>query len=264
MKDKKHYFFLIAIIFFTIQINIQPAQATETELIPIQDAYINSYYPDSNYGASAYLSVGTLILGYDVTYLKFNIPLSEKVILSATVKTFWYNFMIESRMLLAVGTASNSWDENTITWNNAPYFYYQLIATRLTGDGEWFNFDVLNYIPESGLFSIILFEEGGWSGEYLQSDSRENDIASDPPVLVIVYETTIEDFIPFIIIGVLSVAGVCGGVGIAIHIKRKKKREISENLKNSTLIKDTVCPKCGKKPESSDMAFCSECGQKFK
>ena len=122
---------------------------------------------------------------------------------------------------------------------------------------------MFNYIPESGLFSIILFEEGEWSGEYLQSDSRENDIAPDPPVLVIVYETTIEDFIPFIIIGVLSVAGVGGGVGIAIYIKRKKKREISENLENSTLVKDTVCPKCGKKPESSDMAFCSECGLKF-
>ncbi len=261
MKNKKQYFFLIAIIFFTIQINVQPAQATETELKPIEDASINSYYADDNYGASNYLSIGQLLLGNDVSYVKFNIPQTEKVIKSATVKTYWYNFMIKSRMSLAIGTTSNNWDENTITWNNAPYFYYDIIATRLTGDMEWFTADVLEYLPESGSFSIILFEEGGFSGEYLQSDSRESDIGPDPPVLFIVYETTIEDFIPFIIIGVVSAIGVGGGIGGALYYKHKKQRDRSENLEKSTLVK--LCPKCGFKLEISGVIFCPECGLKL-
>ena len=241
----------------------QPVRATERELLPVEDAYINSYYADDNYGASDYLSIGTLILGVEVSYVKFNIPQSEKVILSATVKTYWYNFMIESRMNLAAGTAANYWNEDTITWNNAPYFYNDLIATKLVGDGEWFNFDVFDYIPESGVFSIILFEEGGFLGEYLQSDSRESDVLPEPPVLVIVYETTIEDFIPFIIAGVLSVASIGGAVGVAIYLKSKKKRKISQSLENSTFVKNIPCPKCGIIYHSSDIVFCPECGQKL-
>ena len=245
----------------TLLVSVQPARATETTLLPIEDAYINSYYADDNYGASNYLSIGQLLLGSEVSYVKFNIPQTDKIIKSATVKTYWYNFMIESRMALAIGTTSNSWNENTITWNNAPYFYYDIIATRLTGDMEWFNADVLEYLPESGLFSIIFFEEGGFSGEYLQSDSRENDIASDPPVLFIVYETTIEDFIPFIIIGVVSAIGVGGGIGGALYYKHKKQRNRSENLEKSTPVK--FCSKCGFKLEISGVIFCPECGQKL-
>lgn len=263
MKNKKGWFFLAFFILSMSLMSVQPARAIETELLPIEDAYINSYFADDNYGASDYLSVGQLLFGSDVSYIKFNIPENDKVILSATVKTFWYYFALESRMLLGVGTASNSWDEDTITWNNAPYYYIDMIATQLTGDGDWFNFDVLECIPESGVFSIIIFEDGGWSGEYLQSDSRENDIAPDPPVLVIVYETTIEDFLPFILIGVIGATIVGGGIGIVLYMKRKKQRDIGESLeKPSSVVK--MCPKCGSRQALSDMQFCTECGQKLK
>lgn len=237
MKNKKIFLLLTIFVFSTILIGIQPVCAIEVELSPIEDAYINSFYSNDNYGASDYLSVGTLIWGEDISFLKFDIPLTRKVIKSATIKTYWYNFMLTSRMNLCAGTTSNNWDENTITWNNAPLTYYDLIATKLVGDGDWFNLDVSNYITEGELFSIVIWEDGD-SGEYLQGDSREYDLLPEPSVLVIVYETTIEDFIPFIIIGVVCVVG--GIVGIVIYLRHKKKKtqELEQRLREAEKSKN--------------------------
>jgi len=221
MKNKKVFLLLTIFIFSTILIGIQPVIATETELLPVEDAYVNSYFSGTNYGASDYLSVGCLIWGDDITFLKFDIPLSGKTIKSATIKTYWYNFMLTSRMDICAGTTDDSWDENTITWDNAPRYHYDLIASKLMGDNEWFNLNVLDYITEGESFSVIIWEDG-YSGEYLQGDSRESDFSLEPTILIIVYEITIEDFIPFIIIGVVV---VCGIVGIVFYLRRKKKRE---------------------------------------
>ncbi len=230
MKNKKIFLLVTIFMFSTILIGIQPVMATETELLPVEDAYVNSFFSDTNYGASDYLSVGCLIWGDDITFLKFDIPLSGKTIKSATIKTYWYNFMLTSRMDICAGTTSNDWDENTITWDNAPRLYYEIIASKLMGDGEWFNFGVLDYITEGESFSVIIWEDGD-SGQYLQVDSRESGFSLEPTILIIVYETTIEDFIPFIIIGVVIVCAIGGTVGIVIHLKHKKEREQEERRK---------------------------------
>lgn len=227
MKNKKVFLLLTIFIFSTILIGIQPVIATKTELLPVEDAYIESWYPDNNFGASDYIFVGTYGFSRMISFLKFRIPLSSKTIKSATIKTYWYNLRLQTRLNLHAGTASNDWDENTITWDNSPYFYYKIIASKLIGDGEWFNLNVFDYITEGEDFSIIIWEVGD-SGDYLISDSRECDFLPEPPVLIIVYETTIEDFIPSIMLGG-GIGCIIGGiVGIVIYLKYKKKREQEE------------------------------------
>jgi len=220
-----------------MSIFIIPTRASENKtLIPIEDAEVNNFFANTNFGGSDYLGVGIMLFGYEVSYIKFDLPETNKKVISATVKTYWYYFLLASRMELSAGTTTNDWNENTITWNNAPYFYYDLIDTQFVGDGEWFNFDVLDYIPESGEFSIIIFEEK-WSGAYLQSDSRENRLPSEPPRLIIRYEKTFEDFIP-IIIGavVVSVIIASAVVGLVIYLTHKKKQreEPIESNQNPT------------------------------
>jgi len=221
----KHKYILGVLLFLFVFTFVTPVRAKKTTFKPIEDAYINNFYANDNFGGSDYLGVGILILGYEVSYIKFNIPETNKKVISATIKTYWYNFLLTNRMKLCVGRTTNDWDENAITWNNAPYYYYDLIDTQFIGDMEWFNFDVLDYIPESGEFSIIIFEEE-WTGEYLQSDSRECTLSPDPPCLIIKYEITAEDIIPIIVGSIVGVViGVGAIIGLVIYLKRKKKRK---------------------------------------
>jgi len=221
----KRKYLLGVLLFLFIFTFVIPVKAKKTTLKPIEDASINNFFANDNYGASDYLGVGVLLFGYEVSYIKFDIPETTKKIISATVKTYWYNFLLTNRMWLCAGTTTNDWDENTITWNNAPYYYYDLIDTQLIDDMEWFNFDVLDYIPESGEFSIIIFEEE-WTGEYLQSDSRECTLSPDPPLLIIKYEITAEEIIPIVIGGIVGIViGVGAVIGLVIFLKRKKKRK---------------------------------------
>lgn len=261
--NKNHLvvFFLFISIFILLTI---PTRAVKKELSPIDDAYVDNYYPYDNYGASDYLEIGTILFGgYCVTYLKFNIPVSDKTVLSATVSTYWYNFMCDTWLTVRAGTTSNAWNEETITYDNSPNFYYDLLAQAMITDMEYFTFDVTDYLPESGSFSIIIWEESD-TGESLQGDSKENDFIPDPPFLTINYETTIEDLLPAIIGGTVGgIVGVGAVVGIGIHFKNKKRTERIglEEVKAEKLgeMGKILCPKCNQQI-SKEAQFCSNCG----
>ncbi|UCC21050.1 MAG: zinc ribbon domain-containing protein [Promethearchaeota archaeon] len=259
---KKHYIlgiFLLVSIFILLAV---PTEAYATTINPSDDAYIDSYYPYSNYGASDYLGVGVMVFGgYCVTYLKFQIPASDRAIISATVSTYWYNYMCETWLTLRAGTTSNAWYEETITFDNSPYFYYYVISEAYITDRDHFNFEVKDYLPESGAFSIIIWEEST-TGEYLQSDSKDNTLYPEPPTLTITYESKIEDFLPAIIGGtvgaILSVGAV---IGFAVYYSNKKKRQRIELREGEELDKMEMvfCPKCNQRLYKG-AKFCTECG----
>ena len=159
MKNKKTLLLLTTVLFSTILMVIPLAQASTTTLEPTDDANVNDGDPNANFGASDYLQVGYEIFsGYAQTYIKFNIPVTNKKVISATVKTYWYNFMVDTWLSFKACLVSNSWSEQTITWNNAPV-HGEIIAAELITDRDNFNFYVSEYIPDSGEFSICIYEE---------------------------------------------------------------------------------------------------------
>ncbi len=255
MKKKNISLGFIVLSFVAILLVI-PVKAKTEEFTPSEDAYIDNASPNNNYGASDYLHIGTIIFGgICVTYIKFQIPVNERRVLSASVSTYWYNFMINTWLTVKVGTADNGWSEISITWNNAPYYYYEIIATASITDLEYFDFDVLDYIPASGEFSIIIFEYSN-TGESLQSDSSENDFLPDPPVLTIEYELILADYLPYIIGGVIGgIGGVGAIIGVVIYLKRKKR------AREPTIIQKPLpkfCTNCGTPVEGD---FCTNCGK---
>ena len=257
----KRKYLLGILLVLTMCFFVIPSKANKTTLQPTDDAGVNSYFDDDNYGASFYMGVGQELFGYDVSYIKFDIPETNKKIISATIKTYWYNFMLQSRMNLCAGTTTNDWNENTITWNNAPYFYYDIIDSQLIGNGEWFNFDVIDYIPESGEFSIIIFEEA-ISGKYLQGDTKEGILLPEPPHLIIKYEITVMNFIP-IIIGVVAVA-IIVPVVVAIIVIRHKRKIPRADIKPEKVSEITYCVECGTEILDKSKKFCSKCGSPLK
>ena len=108
------------------------------------------------------------------------------------------------------------------------------------------------------ILSICIYENAPFKPDGLQGNSRE--FGYNVPVLIVEYETPPITFILPLIVGVIAVV-VIGGV---VYSKNKKKREIRQNLENSTYPKKFECSKCGTKIQSIDTAFCTECGQKLK
>ena len=265
--EKKNLIWIIS-LYLTLVLLIVPTRAYSTKLYPIDDAYVDSYYPNDNYGASDYLFIGTYLFGgYCVTFIKFQIPSSDRTVLSAIVSTYWYNFMCETWLTIKAGTTDNTWNEQTITFNNCPYFYNDLLATASITDGDHLEFDVLNLMPESGAFSIIIWEESPYSGEYLQGDSKECELVPDPPYLTITYESRIEDFLPAIIWGTVGgIVGVASLLGVGFYLRNKKRREKiglerleREKVEKIHKIEHNFCPNCGKSIIKGAL-FCSNCG----
>lgn len=204
---------------------IIPTRANEIELIPTDDSEVNSYSVDSNEGASYFLHVGNQLLGRSETFIKFNIPTSNKIIASAKIETKWYSFMCDTWLNFVACLVTNDWNEKSITWNNAPT-HGEIIARADITNEDNFNFDVTDHISDLGEFSICIYEESPYGDWGLQGDSKEFGKYSCPK-LIIVYETTIEDFIPLIIIVVIVISG--GIIGFKYLSNRKKKRETEKS-----------------------------------
>ena len=207
------------LLLLTLSIFVIPTRADSVSLEPIEDTYVSSYWTedDDNFGSSDYLYVGEGSWGELYRpFIKFNVPQTTKKVITATVKTYWYNWALESRIFLTMAAITSDWDENFLTWNNMPNLTLSTIDSEFIGDGEWFNADVLDFIPENGDFSIYFW---GGDREYLMSDSREEGFLSKPPKLVIEYESEsifqqIDGFFMPIIVMAIGIS-----VGILIYKK---------------------------------------------
>ena len=260
MINKKHILLGLFVCFlmssFIIPIKANPTKEVE----PFADAEVNEQFPDSNYGSSDYLHVGANLWGsQQESYLKFLIPTIETEITRVYIDSYWYSFMCKTPLSVSACMVSTSWNEYTITWNNKPAHGTHLDTDSVVYDGEHFIIDIsLSIITEGMILSICIYENAPFKPDGLQAGSREGEY--NVPVLIVEYETPPIIIIAPIIVGVIAVV-VIGGV---VYSKNKKKREIRQNLENSTHPKKFECSKCGTKIQSLDATFCTECGQKLK
>ena len=97
-------------------------QATVVSVI--DDAEIRSDAPDSNYGAQTTLTASmTSIPVYKKGYVKFDASgLGDGVVADIDSFTFYFTqpYARDAWFYLITGADADSWDESTITWNNAP------------------------------------------------------------------------------------------------------------------------------------------------
>ena len=87
---------------------------------------------------------------------------------------------------------ASSWQEGTVTWNNGPRSDEKLSVTRVTSDGQYYDFDVTSYldakVKEGVALSSITFWVQGDEPELgaFNSESRRSSNAN-PPQLHITY-----------------------------------------------------------------------------
>jgi len=235
----------------------------ETKTITtVADSTLDQYNPDTNYGGDPSLEIGYFV-GWLEACIKFDLSNKPNNVITAELNLDFYS--IEASTILEIYDMSSSWNELSITWNNAPP-YGAYLESFIVYQEEIYVIDITEHIEsESGFWSICLTaNEANW----LFLASKECYSWQEPPKISFTYEVS---YLPIILGAVLgTVIGVAVvAIIIVVIIKKKKSREaieISPPKKEmyEEPIKETkkYCPMCGT-PTSLDTIFCVNCGEKF-
>ena len=147
-KRKVTYTFGEWILNSSEALKIDPTTYTATP--PTDDAYVSSDYPNNNYGSSENLRAryfADLEAKYP-SYLKFDISsLPSGITVTEALLKLYVNYRVTNSPIY-VKSASDDWDESTITWNNrASVGTTKLDVVTVNADG-WFSWDVTSYVQD--------------------------------------------------------------------------------------------------------------------
>ena len=196
MKVGKKTKLMIVLIFFLICLGLiipiwSQSSTLTAEYTPIDDAHVNSAAADTNYGSESklqmYYSFGS---GQKVrAYIKFDltdIQLPVERIVSAKLKLYLTD-ELSSPYTVKVYPTSSSWEEETLTWNNAPgYDSSKLQDSKEVQSVGFYEFNVTSAIADciGGYCSFLVGVEGSWT----KFASKEYNVAEYWPRLIIEYE----------------------------------------------------------------------------
>jgi len=144
---------------------------------PIDDAYIASGSPATNAGSATTLQVDNSPIKHIL--IKFNISgLNGKHVTSAKLRL--YNADPSSKGGDFYVVSDNSWQEETVTWSNAPAALTNLLASLgSVSIGNWYEVDITSLITGDGTYSLRIASTSSDGADY---SSKEG---ANPPQLVI-------------------------------------------------------------------------------
>jgi hypothetical protein len=160
--------------------------AASITLYPAADSYVKSSEPDQNYGANTGFTSGNLSGTIYRTYIKFDlsaVPAGRKIV-SARVRLDASFVSIPAPELGAHYLQDDSWDEGTITWNNAPTGFDANASDTVTVgiDVDYWTVtdDVFEAYRNDGVFSVVIKSSNEssataasfWSREFIVPDAR--------------------------------------------------------------------------------------------
>lgn len=120
--------------------------------------YILQSLPSQNFGSqNPQVSGNVSNGGTRDLLLKFNISgLNGRQITSARLRLFRGDFGSTQIPLTLYRASTNSWTQNSVTWNNAPSAQGGSLGS-VSGAGQtWFEYDVTSHVTQEGLFSFRL------------------------------------------------------------------------------------------------------------
>ena len=144
--------------------------------ICIADATVDNSDPDANRGFKSYLEVSdseywllSLYRDIERSYLKFDISgLPEKAIIKSAFLIMYTWTVDETHRIGAHFCPDNSWQENTITWNNAPHFDKKILDQVLVAkESTWYGWNVTEafnkvQFPQEISFTLISEDKHGF------------------------------------------------------------------------------------------------------
>ena len=151
--------------------------STPLTFTPIEDASIVSGSPATNYGTATTLLVDTSPLQHFL--LKFNVTgVSGRQVTNAKLRLYAVDNSSQGGGFYRV--ADNSWQEETVTWNNAPAADATPVASLGSiSSGNWYEVNITSLIVGDGSYSLRIISTSSDGADY---SSKEG---SNPPQLVI-------------------------------------------------------------------------------
>lgn len=154
-----------------------PPPGSALTFAPAADAYIYQSSPNTNYGSATTLQTDNSPVEHFL--LKFNVSgLSGRTVTSAKLRLYAVNgSAIGGRFYRA---SNDTWQERTVTWNNAPAAGTALVASLGTVSvGTWYEVDVTSLITGDGTYSLRVVSTSSDGADYSSKEGTQ------PPQLVI-------------------------------------------------------------------------------
>ena len=151
--------------------------ASSFTFLPVEDAYIASGSPSTNAGSAITLQVDNSPIKHFL--IKFNVSGSNgQQVTSAKLRLYNVDPASKGGDFYAVN--DNSWQEETVTWNNAPVAQTNLLGSiGSVSVNNWYEIDLTSLITGDGTYSLRITSTSSDGADY---SSKEG---ANPPQLVV-------------------------------------------------------------------------------
>lgn len=170
---------------------------TTTDYLPTDDSFARSDKPDNIYGIRdelklRYRDPGGSNESIRYTYLKYDIPQHspQQTIKLAILRVFGYNYASHQPIEFEILLAENTWDEETLTWNNKPPFLETdtiivISYPLLRGDYGVFDVDITDLLQQNkeDHATLVIRIKDHVNKNLIKFASKENETGYPPPVL---------------------------------------------------------------------------------
>jgi hypothetical protein len=184
----------------TLQATYQPAYYAWKELWvtkflailnPVADSYVNSAYPNANYGASSQMRVNNAAQAVQIAYMRFdtsayaNVTLYKTRLKIQTVNGPGSGSAETQRVKIAYNAV---WNESTINYTNRPALNASPIGSLSNTTIPTWYYMWLNYTPLQNLIGgmVTLGMDSNGASDELRFHSKESQT---PPQLLLYYTT---------------------------------------------------------------------------
>ncbi len=138
---------------------------------PVADSYVSSAYPDTNYGTSATLKAQS---GSPITqtYLRFNVTGIVGTITKATLKL--YTSTSSGTGYQVRDVTDNTWEENLITYNNAPAYGPVISTSGSFSSSAWVSTNLTTLVTGTGLYDLAVTTSSTSNMSFHSRDATSN------------------------------------------------------------------------------------------
>lgn len=152
-----------------------PPAPSSVTFAPVADSYVNESSPTSNYGSSTQLRTdGSPLVN---SYLRFDVEGLSAAVTQAKLRIYANTSSSTGYDVRSV--ADLTWNEMTLTYENAPAFGSVIAASGPFASGAYIEVDVTSLVSGNGLLSLALTGPGATAVSF---GSRES---TTPPQLIV-------------------------------------------------------------------------------
>jgi hypothetical protein len=145
-------------------------QTASTTFTPGADSYVESNNPSNNYGSQTQLRAdGSPTVR---SYLRFNVQGLGGAVTHATLRIYANSSSSGGYNVQSV--SNNTWEESTVTYNNAPAVGNVLVSSGGFSGGAWTSVNVTAYITGNGSYNLALIVPGTTAVSFASRESGGN------------------------------------------------------------------------------------------